>query len=87
LSPSYEREYVAWGWAVNGFASVVASVLATIIAMTYGFRVVFAFALVCYIVALAMVHRLRPGDSSTRTDQPLSYAAEAPVDSLAPATE
>lgn len=30
------RAYVAWGWAVNGFASVVGSVLATILAMSFG---------------------------------------------------
>jgi hypothetical protein len=87
LSPSYEREYVAWGWAVNGFASVVASVLATIIAMTYGFRVVFALALICYLVALTMVRNLRPGQSPTATEPPpLSPAASVP-DSLAPVTE
>ena len=34
------REYVAWGWAVNGFSSVVGAVLATILSMTFGFHVV-----------------------------------------------
>ena len=43
---STRREYVAWGWAVNGFASVVGSVLTTILAMTFGFRVVLVVALV-----------------------------------------
>src|SRR4030095_3403903 len=38
------EEYVAWGWAVNGFASVIGSVLTTIIAMMFGFNVVLALA-------------------------------------------
>src|SRR5262249_37670727 len=36
VTPHHER-FVAWCWAVNGFCSVVASVLATILAMTTGF--------------------------------------------------
>ena len=32
------EEYVAWAWAVNGFFSVIGSVLTTILSMTFGFR-------------------------------------------------
>ena len=32
------EEYVAWAWAVNGFFSVIGSVLTTMLAMTFGFR-------------------------------------------------
>ncbi|HXW38877.1 MAG TPA: hypothetical protein VEJ44_04210, partial [Acidimicrobiales bacterium] len=49
----YPREYVAWGWAVNGFASVVGSALATILAMSFGFDVVLFWGLMAYLVALA----------------------------------
>lgn len=52
------REYVAWGWAVNGFSSVIGSVLSTILAMMYGFRGVLFLALLAYLVALAVLHRL-----------------------------
>ena len=45
-------EYVAWGWAVNGFASVIGAVLTTMLAMTFGFRVVLALALAVYVVAV-----------------------------------
>src|SRR5262245_14804019 len=48
-----EREAVAWGWAVNGFASVVASVLATLLAMSFGFDAVMEVGLAAYAVALA----------------------------------
>jgi hypothetical protein len=36
LSP-HSREYVAWAWAVNGFFSVIASILSTILGMVIGF--------------------------------------------------
>ena len=43
---------VPWGWAVNGIASVLASVLAVAVAITWGFAVVTLLALACYLVAL-----------------------------------
>jgi hypothetical protein len=49
----FPRQYVAWGWAVNGFASVVGSALATILAMSFGFHVVLFLALVAYLFATA----------------------------------
>lgn len=51
--------YVAWGWAVNGFASVTGSVLATICAMQFGFQTVLMIAMVFYLVALAALPRFR----------------------------
>ena len=45
-------EYVAWGWAVNGFFSVIGSVGTTILAMAYGFRAVQIAALCVYGVAI-----------------------------------
>lgn len=65
---AYPREYVAWGWAVNGFASVIGSVLTTILAMTYGFRTVLVLALVVYAIALGALHLL------TRTAARLSFS-------------
>jgi hypothetical protein len=46
------REYVAWGWAVNGFASVVGAVLATLLSMIFGFDAVLGLGLVAYLIAL-----------------------------------
>jgi hypothetical protein len=54
----HPQEYVAWGWAVNGFASVIGSVLTTVLAMTYGFDTVLTVAVVTYLVALATLWRL-----------------------------
>jgi len=42
---------VAWGWAVNGFFSVIGSVLTTILSMTFGFRVVLMLGFATYVVA------------------------------------
>ncbi|MGH9208207.1 MAG: hypothetical protein ACRD1G_16905, partial [Acidimicrobiales bacterium] len=54
----YPREYVAWGWAVNGFASVIGSVLATILAMSFGFTMVLGLALAIYLIALGALQVL-----------------------------
>ncbi len=54
----FPREYVAWGWAVNGFASVIGAVLTTILAMSFGFRVVLVIALLCYVVAVLALRGL-----------------------------
>lgn len=48
----HPREYVAWGWAVNGFASVTGSVLATILSMVVGFDLVLVLALAAYGLAV-----------------------------------
>jgi hypothetical protein len=62
---THSREYVAWGWAVNGFASVVGSVLTTLLAMSFGFADVLLFALAAYLIAiLALRGLLRPAASS-----------------------
>jgi MFS family permease len=60
----FPREYVAWAWAVNGFASVVGAVLTTILAMTFGFNAVLVLALVVYAVALAVLRSLAAPRSS-----------------------
>jgi hypothetical protein len=52
------EEYVAWSWAVNGFFSVVSSVLATILAMALGFNAVLLSALGVYLVGIAALLRI-----------------------------
>lgn len=49
---SQTQEYVAWSWAVNGFFSVIGSVLTTILAMIIGFRSVLVLGLVAYAAAV-----------------------------------
>ncbi len=55
------REYVAWAWAVNGFFSVISSVLSTILAMVIGFNAIMTTALCLYVVAVVALARI-PAD-------------------------
>jgi MFS family permease len=54
----YTTEYVAWSWAINGVFSVIGSIGATILSMTYGFRAVLWFALLLYVVAAVTLRRV-----------------------------
>ena len=40
--------YVPWAWGVNGAASVIASVLAALLALSFGFRAVLVVGAACY---------------------------------------
>jgi hypothetical protein len=53
-----QREYVAWGWAVNGFFSVTSSVLATILSMSFGFGLVLLCAAIAYAVGVLALSRV-----------------------------
>ncbi len=46
---------IPWSWAVNGAASVIASVLAALLALTYGFSWVFWLGALCYAGALMVM--------------------------------
>lgn len=59
LSPEHREEYIAWGWAVNGFFSVTSTVLATILSMTFGFRFVLFLAVAIYAVGIAALSRVQ----------------------------
>ena len=50
-------EGVPWAWGINGIASVLASVLAIVVAINWGFTVATLVAFVCYAGALAHVLR------------------------------
>ncbi|MGH9213632.1 MAG: hypothetical protein ACRD2C_23600 [Acidimicrobiales bacterium] len=70
----HSSEYVAWGWAVNGFASVIGSVLTTVAAMVWGFNVVLVLALGVYLVALASLRALIR--TETTADEPVETEEE-----------
>jgi len=57
--------YVAWAWAVNGFFSVISSVLTTTLSMAWGFNLVLALAVGTYAVA-AITLRGLPGGATLR---------------------
>ncbi len=56
--------FVPWAWGINGFASVVSAVLATLLAIEFGFNVVIVLALVLYGLAAGVFQAgraCRPG--------------------------
>jgi hypothetical protein len=59
----HPREYVAWAWAVNGFFSVIGSVLATIFAMSIGFHALLFLAIAVYAVGAFAITRLARGSA------------------------
>jgi hypothetical protein len=50
---------VAYGWGVNGFFSVLGSVLVVILSMSFGFRVVFIISAVIYLAAMLTAGKLK----------------------------
>ncbi|MGQ9595659.1 MAG: hypothetical protein ACUVXH_14185, partial [Anaerolineae bacterium] len=50
---------IPWAWAINGSISVVASVLASMIAVSWGFRWVLWTGAACYTLAGVVAPRLR----------------------------
>jgi glucan phosphoethanolaminetransferase (alkaline phosphatase superfamily) len=52
------ESYTAWAWAVNGFFSVIGSVLTTILAMEFGFSKVQVLAWIVYAIAVVAFVRL-----------------------------
>jgi hypothetical protein len=58
LSP-HAQEYVAWSWAVNGFCSVIGSILSTVLAMSIGFKLLLAVALLTYVTGVAVLSTMR----------------------------
>ena len=71
---------MAWAWAVNGFFSVIGSVLTTILSMTFGFRTVQLGALATYAVAVVVVRQAGSGGAA-------AVAAAAADRGPLPATE
>lgn len=71
--------YVAWAWAVNGFFSVIGSVLTTVLSMTFGFRSVQFGALAVYVIAGLAFARLRAA-----ANVPTRVVDDAPAPVLEP---
>jgi MFS family permease len=62
-----EGAYVAWGWAANGFFSVIGSLLVTMLSMAYGFRAMFLVAVILYFDASVVLRLLPPLPLRPRT--------------------
>lgn len=59
---------IPWAWGVNGFFTVIGTVLALIFGMTYGFKIVLMIGAFCYLVSLAaMTLRAKPASAISGT--------------------
>ena len=54
LRAGFERA-IPWAWSVNGCASVAGSVLAAVVAVSWGFTAVLLLASLCYSLGLAVL--------------------------------
>lgn len=59
-------EAIPWAWAVNGCASVVSSILATMLAVSFGFSWVLVLAAALYVLAAAALIPLPPSPNFGR---------------------
>jgi hypothetical protein len=57
-------DFIPWAWGINGFASVMSAVLATLLAIEFGFVFVIVLALILYVIAASIF------GSSARTTSP-----------------
>jgi spermidine synthase len=67
---------VAWAWGVNGFSSVIGSILTIMIAQSYGFSLAIGVAVVVYLLGLAAIQMV-----------PATVVAWAPLPVTAEPTE
>jgi spermidine synthase len=52
----YTPDLIPWAWGINGCTSVLSAILATILAIHYGFTVVVVLAMILYVLAAATVY-------------------------------
>ena len=57
----HREEFVAWCWSVNGFFSVMTSVLSTLLSMSFGFRVVMVCGAGVYLIGISALRRIPAG--------------------------
>lgn len=59
-----------WIWAINGGASVVSSILATVMALAVGYRAVLGLAALCYLAAAVAIWPLARGEGARPSGRP-----------------
>lgn len=55
----YSSTLIPWVWGVNGFASVLGSIFAAILAISFGFSMVFLLASIAYLIALFAIFPIK----------------------------
>ena len=61
--------FVPWAWGINGYATVIGSVLSVILALNFGFRSVLLIAAGIYIIAYLAI-RTTPNPDQTSGSSP-----------------
>lgn len=61
---------VPWSWGVNGFFTVIGTICAQILAMTFGFRFVLLCGAMCYAVAWAIIRKTTVPESLRANSRP-----------------
>jgi len=64
---SRDSSLVPWAWAINGTFSVISSILAVMIALSWGFPAVFWLGALAYAIALLTCRRFWAEDSRSVT--------------------
>ena len=65
----------SWAWGVNGFFTVIGTVLALMLGMMIGFRMVLMLACACYLVGLVAMARLQHSPNLLPTHIPAAESA------------
>jgi hypothetical protein len=63
LKAAQADHIIPWAWGINGFASVIAAPVATIVALNLGFIAVASLAILCYLAAAAITFSWWANDS------------------------
>ena len=72
--------FVPWAWAVNGCTTVVGSILAVILSMTFGFAAVLFAATLVYLVAFAAIDSLARDALAYDDEEPIEESEEEPAE-------
>ena len=56
----HDKSLVAWAWGINGWASVISAVLATLFAVHFGFSVVIIIAMLLYLTLIVLFPTAKP---------------------------
>lgn len=65
LVQTRDTYWVSWFWAVNGVASVVASVMSAMLVLSFGFSLALASGGICYLLAFVIIHKFFPLQEQT----------------------
>lgn len=64
VTSSVSEDLIPWVWGINGYTTVIGSVLCVILALTMGFRAVIFFACGVYIFGLILISTVKKADKT-----------------------